>query len=111
MYVLAKVARQKLMWLDSNGHTQPLRGLPAEYLWSPRFSPDGKRLAVNVLTSGNLDIWVYELERDIMTRLTPTPGFDGFPVWSPDGKHIVFRSDSSPWIKLPKHLESNLLWP
>jgi WD40 repeat protein len=93
MYVRAKVARQTLMWLGRDGRTQPLRPVAAELLWSPRFSPDGKRLAVNVLTGGNLDVWVYELERDIMTRLTFTPGYDGFPVWSPDGKHIVFRSD------------------
>jgi len=62
-------------------------------LWAPHLSPDGKRVAVTVLTEGNLDVWVYEWERDTMTRLTFTPGFDGFPVWSPDGKHIVFRSD------------------
>jgi Tol biopolymer transport system component len=62
-------------------------------MWTPHISPDGKRVALTVLTEGNLDVWVYEWERDTMTRLTITPGFDGIPAWSPDGKHIVFRSD------------------
>jgi Tol biopolymer transport system component len=45
-----------------------------------------------LIEGGNPDIWVYEWERDTMTRLTFTPGFDSFPLWSPDGKHIVFTS-------------------
>jgi serine/threonine-protein kinase len=42
--------------------------------------------------SGNIDVWVYEWERDVMTRLTTAPGYDHIPVWTPDGKHIVFSS-------------------
>ena len=55
-------------------------------------SPDGKRLAVSISATGNLDIWVYEWERDALARLTSTPGFDHRSVWTPDGKHIVFTS-------------------
>ncbi|MGH9651584.1 MAG: hypothetical protein ACRD3I_14095, partial [Terriglobales bacterium] len=40
----------------------------------------------------NHDLWVYEWERDTMTRLTSSPGFNGAPVWTPDGKHIAFAS-------------------
>jgi serine/threonine protein kinase len=93
VYVPGKAARKILTWLDSSGRGQALRAPAGEYMWTPHISPDGKRVALTVLTEGNLDVWVYEWERDTMTRLTFTPGFDGFPVWSPDGKHIVFRSD------------------
>jgi Tol biopolymer transport system component len=91
VYLRRQNGRQTLIWLDSMGYTQPLRSVAADYE-GPRFSPDGKRLAVPVVEAGNTDVWVYEWERDTMTRLTSDPGFDGWPVWSPSGRHIVFTS-------------------
>jgi predicted Ser/Thr protein kinase len=92
VYAKNKAERQNLFWLDSTGRMVPLRAGAAEYAYNLQFSPDGKRLAVVLIEGGNPDIWVYEWERDTMTRLTFTPGFDSFPLWSPDGKHIVFTS-------------------
>ena len=92
VYVRGKAAQQTLVWLDSTGQTQPLRAAPAEYTGTFRFSPDGKRLALGVAEGGNSNVWVYELERDTITRLTFTPGNNSYPVWSPDGKRIVFNS-------------------
>jgi Tol biopolymer transport system component len=83
--------RRSILWLDSAGKTQPLLAKPGAY-WAPRFSPDGKRLALVVLEGGNWDIWVYDWQRDRMTRLTFAAGFDGFPVWTPDGKYIAYGS-------------------
>jgi Tol biopolymer transport system component len=42
--------------------------------------------------NGNLDIWVYDLERGARTRLTSHPATDIVPVWSPDSQRIVFSS-------------------
>jgi serine/threonine-protein kinase len=66
--------------------------VPGDYL-IPRFSPDGKRLAVTAIEGNNWDVWVYEWERDTMSRLTFTAGIDRWPVWAPNGKHIAFQSD------------------
>jgi len=77
-------------WLDSAGKTQPLLAKPDIY-GRPSLSPDGQRLALDVTEGLGTDIWVYDWQRDSMTRLT----FDGkaaIPVWSPDGRHIVFWS-------------------
>jgi len=71
-------------WLDDAGKTQPLLAKPDYYLF-PHLSPDGQRLA---FSAG--DIWVYEMRRGTMTRLTFN-GDNADPVWSPDGLHIVFR--------------------
>jgi Tol biopolymer transport system component len=54
-------------------------------------SPDGRQLALDITDAGKQDIWVYDLLRDTLTRLT----FDGasaFPVWTPDGKRLAYRS-------------------
>jgi serine/threonine-protein kinase len=57
-----------------------------------RFSPDGKRLAVEIRDKGVQDIWVYEIQRESWTRLTFGGAIYIEPVWSPDGRHIVFAS-------------------
>ncbi len=63
---------------------------PRNYV-SPRFSPDGRRVAVTVVGRGGSDIWVYDLPAQTFTRLT-TDGGNGVPEWSPDGARILFRS-------------------
>lgn len=75
-----------VQWLDELGDARPLLPVPGNYL-SPTLSPDGSRLT---LTAGG-DIWVYELGRGSMTRLTFGGGY-GNPLWSADGRYLVFRA-------------------
>ena len=82
-------------WMDREGRREPLRSQPGLYS-NPRFSPDGRRLAV----SGDGDVWVYDWERDTMSRLTFAAERAAMPVWTPDGRRIVFRSsrdDPNSW--------------
>ena len=74
-----------VQWLDAEGHAQPLLAIPGVY-GRPSLSPDGRRLALEV-TGKN--IGVYDLQRDTMTPLT-FAGTANFPVWSADGRYIVF---------------------
>ena len=77
-------------WLDSSGRTQPLLAKPGAYA-RPRLSPDGQRLALDVQEGSNRDVWIYEWQRDTMTRLTfDAGGVAPSPAWSPDGRYIVF---------------------
>jgi eukaryotic-like serine/threonine-protein kinase len=56
------------------------------------FSPDGRRIAVEIgdAKGANDDLWVLELDRAIRTRLTFDPAGDYIPSWSPDGSQIAF---------------------
>lgn len=84
-----------MQWLDPAappGHErQPLTSKLGAYA-APKFSPDGRRLAMEVLGAGGSDIWIYELQRDAWIRLT-FGGFNTTPIWSPDGRYVVFGAD------------------
>ena len=56
-----------VQWLDSAGETQPLLAKPGSY-GRPRVSPDGQRLALEVQNGLTRDTWVYDWQRDNMTR-------------------------------------------
>ncbi|MHC4974955.1 MAG: hypothetical protein ACYTG3_21800, partial [Planctomycetota bacterium] len=83
---------RQAVWVDRDGEFSPLTEEKRDYA-NPRLSPDGKLLAVEIETAGNSDVWIIDLARDVPTRLTFQDGFDGVPVWSPDGRTIAFQSD------------------
>jgi hypothetical protein len=80
-----------IQWLGPTGKQESLLAKQGVYL-TPRVSPDGKRLALEVQEGANQDIEVYEWQSDRTTKLT----FGGRPyrnpVWSPDGQYVVFSS-------------------
>jgi serine/threonine-protein kinase len=77
-------------WLDGTGAAQPLLAKPGLYS-NPSLSPDGQRLAVDVVEGSGADIWVYDWQRDTMTRLTFNGSSDS-ALWSPNGRYIIFRA-------------------
>jgi Tol biopolymer transport system component/predicted Ser/Thr protein kinase len=80
-----------VQWLDRNGKTEPLLAKPGIYT-RPRFSPDGRRLALDIPDASSRDVWIYDWPRDTLTRLTfNAGGVSPNPVWSPDGRFIVFE--------------------
>jgi serine/threonine protein kinase/Tol biopolymer transport system component len=59
----------------------------------PSISPDGRRIAMERQTGSSMQVWLYETDRGIMTRLSLDAGFSWFPVWSPDGKQVAYSAN------------------
>ena len=92
VYVAGVGQEVSISWLDSSGQAQPLHAASGRYS-APRLSPDGKRLAFSIDNGQGSDIWVKDLDRDTPSRLTFLNGENTLPVWAPDGRNIVFRSE------------------
>jgi serine/threonine protein kinase len=74
---------------DRQGRASPLPGIPPNVYRDVDVSPDGSRLALSTL---NGDVWTYDVARATLTRLTTDPAPDIRPIWTPDGRRILFMS-------------------
>jgi len=83
-------ARFQPVLAGSTSMPVPLIREPGTYA-GPRFSPDGKRVAITLFSPGATDVYIYDIGRNTFTRLT-TEGSNQRPEWTADGTHIVFIS-------------------
>ena len=91
---LGQFSGQVVAWVDREGVEIGPIGSPGSFR-NPELSPDGTKLAV----MSNGDIWVYDLERGVSTRIT-FEGQDAAAIWSPDGSRLAFSSSREGSFKL-----------
>ena len=89
---------RSLVWVDRQGHETPIPAPPRNYAF-PRFSPDGMRLALYI-PDQEVDIWLWDLAGKTLTRATFDRGVDIYPVWSADGRQILFSSSRAEGVNL-----------
>ena len=87
---LIRTSLRTLVWVDRQGQEEPIPAPARPYVY-PRLSPDGTKIAVDIRDQEN-DIWVWDVARTLLTRLTLGAGLDRRPVWTPNGQRIVFSS-------------------
>jgi eukaryotic-like serine/threonine-protein kinase len=78
-------------WFDRAGNPLGVVGEPGEYT-AFRLSRDERRVVASRYRPSGSDLWVLETERGVANRFTSRPGISYAPVWSPDGRTIVFSS-------------------
>jgi Tol biopolymer transport system component len=94
----------RLVWRDRRQVLQTVTSEAAEY-FEPVLSPDGNRVAVDIFDprpSPRFGYGLAEIRSDVvlldpttaaMTPLASDPGADWGPVWSPDGRTLVYSSN------------------
>ena len=84
-------ARSRLVWKDRAGRTQGEVGTTAVYE-NLRLAPDGHRAAVTLEDpqSGVTGLWIVDVERNVASRFDLAGSDANSPVWSPDGRRLVY---------------------
>jgi Tol biopolymer transport system component len=85
---------RQFVWLDRSGREidkvgEHDSGGPT----NPSMSPDGRRVAMLRTANGNVDVWLLDIVRGILSRFTSDAANDVNPAWSPDGSQIAFQSN------------------
>ena len=83
---------QNLGLIDRAGKVDLLKLPAAPYLY-PRFSPDGRQVAVEVDNGTDANIWIYDLSGATALRRLTFGGRNRVPAWSADGQRVAFQSD------------------
>ena len=90
----AELPQRSLVIVERDGRSTTVPGTKGAYA-HPRVARDGSRLAVAIESEAGADVWVYDVQRGTRTRLTGG-GFNGFPLWNPDGSEVTFQAAASP---------------
>ena len=86
-----QVPARSLVWVDRKGR-ETSAGAPTRGYTTLTLSPDGTRAALASIDEER-DVWIWDFAAKTMRRLTFDPGTDWVPIWTPDGRWILFRSN------------------
>jgi Tol biopolymer transport system component len=94
----AQSAQRRLVWVARNG-TEKLLATPARAYRGPRISPDDRQVAV-AIEEQETQIWLYDLVRETLTRMTIEGNSNINAIWTPDGKKLAFTSNKEGPVNL-----------
>jgi Tol biopolymer transport system component len=84
--------QEYIAWVDRSGKIDTIfsNGRP---FFQPTLAPDGNSVAVTNIDGTNQDIHLFNFDSKQFSRITSHPGEDFNPLWSPDGKEMIFGSE------------------
>jgi serine/threonine-protein kinase len=89
--VQARSAELRPVWVDRNGQVEHLPAATPRHYDNVTISPDGMQAAFTILDGENWDVWIYDFGRGTLNPLS-SDGQSIAPIWTPDGKQVMFRS-------------------
>ena len=94
----AREMPQEMVWVSRQGDILERVGAVQNSIFFPELSPDEKRIAVSSRNGevNDRDVWIHEIATGQKRRITKVRGNDNFPLWTPDGRSIVFTSSRVP---------------
>jgi serine/threonine-protein kinase len=96
---------RSLVWINRQGKEETINAPPRSYA-TARISPDGTRVALEIRDQEN-NIWMWDLARRTLTRLTDGHSVDMSPVWTPDSARIIFSSARDGILNLYRQAANN----
>ncbi len=85
---------RSLVWRDRRGNILEKAGQPQVGLREIELSPDGRFVAASVAEPS--DIWIQDLTRSTISRVTFGPEGEFIPRWTPSGKEVVYSAEPAP---------------
>jgi Tol biopolymer transport system component len=93
----------QLVWVDRDGSVEGVVGQPQRSIFHPALSPNADRVAVSADENENRDVWIHDVARGTVTRLTFTDGEEWVPGWSLSGDEVTYltaaQGDATGWSK------------
>jgi serine/threonine-protein kinase len=89
--VKARSSELRPVWVDRKGQIEPLSGATSRGYVTVKISPDNKKAAFTVQDGSSWDVWIYDLERHILSPLT-SDGTSGYSFWELDSEFLLFGS-------------------
>jgi eukaryotic-like serine/threonine-protein kinase len=81
------------MPVDRSAPPRQITTVPGDAVTHSSLSPDGTHVAFVSIASGNSDIWTQNIDGSDLRQLTNDENADNWPVWSPDGQWIAYRTE------------------
>ena len=89
----------QLVWLDRKGARVGAVGEPGFYR-QMALSPDGRRVALEVMDEEGTSLWVMDTSRGVASRVTIDPAEIMNAVWSPDGRELAFAREAADGLEI-----------
>jgi serine/threonine-protein kinase len=83
--------QRSLVWVDRLGRETAINAPPRPYIY-PRVSPRGTQIVLDIRGAEVPDLWMWDVARETLARFTFDPEVDQNPVWTADGRRVIFSS-------------------